>query len=171
MSNYTLNLPDIYKVFYADGVEPLLMEDFQAFGVFNKKANYLGGQGRELNWQLDSGGGDATTVTEAEANEGASSHKRPMITPADNYVSATLERKAVLAARGDKDAITELVDLAVRNAVRKGKRSPSIHMFRDGTGVKAQLKASASGTGTPTVTLANANDAKLFESGDWVQAT
>ena len=171
MSDYQLNLPDVFTILFPDGVEPLLMEDFPSFGIFEKKANFLLEQGHELNWQLDSGGGDAATITEAEANEGPSTHKRPLITSVDNYVSATLRRKAVLAARGDRDRIIELVDLAVKNAVRKGKRSPAIHMFRDGTGIKAQLKAAGSGVGTATVTLANANDAKLFESGDWVQAT
>jgi hypothetical protein len=171
MANYTLNLPDIFTTLYPNGVEPMFLEEFPSFGIFQKKANYLTEGGRQLNWQLDSGSGDATTIAEAEANEGPSTHKRPQITRVREYMSETIEREAMLAARNDKDRIIDLVNLGVKNAVRKGKRSWSIHMFRDGTGVRARLAAAASGVGTATVTLANANDAKLFESGDWLQAT
>ena len=170
MVNYSLNLPDVETRLYPDGIESLLMEETPALGIFSKK-NCLFEQGRELNWQISGSGGSATTLSEAESNESPSIHKRPFITRTKEYSSAILEREAYIATQGDKDAIVDLVRLVTENGIRGIKRSWSTQMYRDGTGVRAQLAATNSGVGTTTITLANANDVKLFEAQDWVQAT
>jgi hypothetical protein len=171
MTNYsTAGAPDILTTLYPNGVEELFMVDFPAYGLFSKKTDYLAEGGRELNWQVGTGGGDAVTVTQAEATEGASLHKRPKVTRAKEYATATVEREDILATRNDPKRIMEVWDLAIRNSMRKIKRSIGMHMFRDGTGFRAKLAAASSGTGTATVTLANANDAKLIEAGDWLMA-
>ena len=146
------------------------MSEWPSYGIFAKK-DVLYERGRELNWQVSGSGGAATTVSESENNEGPSVHKRPLITRAKEYATATIDREDLVATKGDPKRIIEVYQLAVSNAIRGIKRSFGTHLFRDGTGIKAQLKTSASGTGTATVTLQNALDAALFESGDWVQAT
>ena len=171
MTNYSAQgAPDILTTLYPNGVEELFITEFQAYGLFSKKTDYLAEGGRELNWQVGTGGGDAVTVTQAEATEGASLHKRPKITRSKEYATATVEREDILATRNDPKRIMEVWDLAIRNSMRKIKRSIGIQMFRDGTGFRAKLQASGSGIGTPTVTLATANDAKLIEAGDTLMA-
>ena len=169
-TNYsTAGAPDILTTLYPNGVEELFITEFQAYGLFTKKTDYLAEGGRELNWQVGSGGGDAVTVTQAEATEGASLHKRPKITRSREYATATVEREDILATRNDPKRIMEVWDLAIRNSMRKIKRSIGIQMFRDGTGVRGTLSGAANIT-TPTITLLSANDAKLFEAGDTVMA-
>jgi hypothetical protein len=170
MTNYsTAGAPDILTTLYPNGVEELFMVDFPAYGLFTKKTDYLAEGGRELNWQVGSGGGDAVTVTQAEATEGASLHKRPKITRVKEYATATVEREDILATRNDPKRIMEVWDLAIRNSMRKIKRSIGMHMFRDGTGFRAKVSASATIAST-TLLLETANDAKLFEAGDTIMA-
>jgi hypothetical protein len=167
-TNTALGAADVLTTLFPRGVEELFMEEFPSYGLFEKKLDYLSESKRELNWQVDSGGGDATTVAEAEANEGPSNHYRPQITRVREYATATVEREDILATRNDKDRIIEVWDLAIKNCLRKIKRSWGIHLFRDGSGIRAYLNGAQTGT---TVALASAIDAMLFEAGDWIQST
>jgi hypothetical protein len=170
MVAYQLNLPDVLTRLYPDGPEELTMEDFPAYGVF-KKVDCLYEAGRELSWEVTGSPGAATTLAEAEANEAPPQYKRPFITRAYEYATATIYNDVIDATKNDKDAILDVVDTAVSKAVRGIKRSLGTHVYRDGTGVRAQLAAASSGVGTTTVTLANALDTALFEGLDWLQAT
>lgn len=167
---YQFDLPDSLTRLYPDGPDELFMEDFPALGVFAKKDN-LYESGRELSWEVSGVPGGATTLLEAEANEAPPQIKRPFITRAEEYGTTTILNNVVDATKGDKNRILDIVDNAVSLTMRGMRRSLAIHLYRDGSGVKAQLAATNSGVGTTTVTLANANDAKLFEGLDYVQAT
>lgn len=169
-TNTMLGAADVLTTLYPRGVEELFMEEFPSYGLFEKKLDYLSESKRELNWQVDSGSGDATTVAEAEANEGPSNHYRPQITRVREYATATVEREDILATRNDKDRIIEVWDLSIKNCLRKIKRSWGIHLFRDGSGVRGKLKASGSGYAGTTLTLENAIDVKYFEQGDYIQS-
>lgn len=115
------------------------MSEWPSYGIFAKK-DVLYERGRELNWQVSGSGGAATTVSESENNEGPSVHKRPLITRAKEYATATIDREDLVATKGDPKRIIEVYQLAVSNAIRGIKRSFGTHLFRDGTGIKAQLK-------------------------------
>ena len=171
MANYTsFGAPDILTTLYPHGVEEEFMAEFPSYGLFAKKLDYLTERGRELNWQISGSGGAATSVAESEANENASIHARPMITRVREYATATVEREDILATRNDKDRIIEVWQLAISNCIRGIKRSWGTHIFRDGSGIKAYT-ASGNNYASTTLVLATANDAKLFEEQDWIQAT
>jgi hypothetical protein len=168
MSAYDIDAPDILKIIYPEGITELLMKDSPTLGMLGK-VDCLYGDGKQMNWQMDTGSGDAVTVAEGEADEGPSTHKRPLITRAKEYATAKVMREALMAAES-KGAVADLWRLTTDNAVKNMRYSMSISLWRDGTGVRGFLKASGAGGGTPTVTLATPNDVKLFRSGMYVQA-
>ena len=95
-SPYIIGAPDVERHLYPNGIIEAFAVENPTYGLFPKK-DILTEAGRELNWQLSLGSGDATSMSEAESDQSPGTHKRPFITRSREYSTATVDRETMMA--------------------------------------------------------------------------
>lgn len=160
---------ELTKRLYPDGIDEILYKKSAAWGMLHKWKNFTN-EAKFLVWKFATGGGASVSFSEAQANKGVSSFKRPLITRTKEYALASMDGEMLDATSGNPEALAETFQVAMDDALYNLQRSLAFALFRNGGGARAQLAASSSGVATTTITLSSTSSMQGLEKGMWVNA-
>jgi hypothetical protein len=170
MTAYSLSTAvELTKRLYPDGIDSILYEDSPAWGMV-KKWKKFNNEAKFLVWKFATGGGASSVFSNAQANKGVASFKRPLITRVREYALASMDGEMLDATDGQPAALAETFKVAMDDALYNINRSLGFQAFRNGGGARAQLASSSSGVATTTITLSSTSSMQGLEKGMYVNA-
>lgn len=162
-------VPELVQNLYPDGLDEILYKKSATWGMLTKWTKFTDAA-KYLDWKFGTGGGHSTQFPNAQANKGAPSLTRPLITRTREYALASMDGEMQDASGDNSEAVASAFKVAMDDALYNIQRSLGFMLFRNGGGARARLAASASGVATTTITLTSDSSMQGLEKGMWVNA-
>lgn len=162
MTTYAAMLKEFYS---PDRVAKMILKDSPLMAMLTKRS--ITGESLDIPLLYGGTAGSSATFSTALNNRSETKSGKFVVTTANDYALANVDRKVMLASRDNKGAFMSASRAAIDMALAQIKRSLAISLYREGYGVRAQGATLASGN---TVwSLSNKEDAVNFQVGDKIQ--
>jgi hypothetical protein len=152
-------LSKILKTKYDQRKLYTLMYPDAAFLATIRKDQNFGGNDARITLRYGRPQGGSMVFSTAQANKTSSNDGAFLLTRAKDYHVCSISAEALLASKGNENAILDGVKAEMDGCTMMMKRSFSVQLYRNGGGARAQISAIA----TNVLTLTEPNDIVFFE--------
>lgn len=162
MSNYNAILKEYYV---PDRVSTMILSSSPAMAMMPKKEVEGADWARPIIYAGTAG--RSGTFNTALTNKGQTASVKFQITQYNDYALASVDRKTMLASKGNLGAFLPAAKTNIDAAIMQLRKSLAICLYRDGSGWRGQISTLTSGN--TVITLVNVTDGVNFQVGDIIQ--